>query len=170
PNLTTANRLREQIYDLQPKVKPMSGRKHLLPVCYGGDFGPDLEEVAENLKIKPKQLVELHQATSYRVYQLGYQPGFAFLGLTDPQLEIERRQSPRSKVPAGSVGLAGRQTGIYPMETPGGWQLIGRCPWSMIRTNREPFARLQAGDVVEFYAIEAEQWTEYLENRVPWTD
>ncbi|MEM6394764.1 MAG: 5-oxoprolinase subunit PxpB [Bacteroidota bacterium] len=166
---TNSYRLREHIYSLSIKAKRQTGKLHKLPVCYGGEFGPDLKEIAEKLRLTTRKIIQLHQATTYRVYQLGYRPGFAFLGLTDSKLEIGRRDSPRAKVPAGSVGLAGRQTGIYPSESPGGWQIIGRCPWPMIDTNVKPFSRLQAGDSVEFFAIKPKEWDKYQNKPELWT-
>jgi len=169
PAVTDAYHLREQLYAMQVESKPLSGQVHRLPVCYGGDFGPDLEEVAERLSLKVSKLIKLHQDSTYRVYQLGYQPGFAFLGLTDPALGIERRKTPRARVAAGSVGLAGRQTGIYPEEYPGGWQIIGRCPWPMMEVKEDSLTRLQAGDQVQFFAIKPEEWAKYEEKPEPWT-
>lgn len=131
---------------------------HKIPVVYGGEFGPDLDEVAQLTGLKPKEVINLHTSVAYRVYQLGYQPGFPFLGLTDPQLEVARKSNPRPRVQSGSVGLAGRQTGIYPQASPGGWQLIGRCPWGIWRNEQKTNSRFQAGDEVVFYEIPASKW------------
>ncbi|MEM9930122.1 MAG: 5-oxoprolinase subunit PxpB, partial [Bacteroidota bacterium] len=122
----TAYQLKEYILDLQPSpVSDRSSILHEIPVCYDG---PDFTTVAATLKLSAAALIALHTRETYLVYQLGYQPGFAFMGQTPADLAIPRRSSPRARVPAGSVGLAGRQTGIYPTNSPGGWQLIGRCP------------------------------------------
>lgn len=159
PSKTNAYQLKEWVYALAVKMpaEPVT-KLHRLPVVYGGDFGPDLKGVAQQLQLTEEEVVALHTSATYRVYQLGYQPGFAFLGITDERLEIPRHSSPRPKVAAGSVGLAGRQTGIYPYELPGGWQLIGRCPVAMWQAERQPSGLLQAGDQVSFYAISPEQW------------
>lgn len=161
PQETSAYELKEWVYDLAVEPTASRGiRKHRLPVVYGGAFGPDMEAVAKHLKLAEAEIIALHTAATYHVFQLGYQPGFAFLGLTDARLAVERLASPRAKVPAGSLGLAGRQTAVYPHQAPGGWQLIGRCPICLWQTDTPPFARLEAGDQVEFYAISPEQWAD----------
>ncbi|MEL6356501.1 MAG: 5-oxoprolinase subunit PxpB [Bacteroidota bacterium] len=170
PKQISAFSLKEWIYDLEITDPPLAtGKQHILPVVYGGEYGPDLDEVASLLNLTAKRVIKFHTSVEYRVYQMGYQPGFAFLGLTSQKLEISRRDSPRSLVPAGSVGLAGRQTGIYPHDAPGGWQLIGRCPWSLWRSDTEPNARLKAGDTVKFYAITAKDWDAEKERGYTWT-
>lgn len=131
---------------------------HKIPVVYGGEFGPDLEEVAQLTGLATKQVIELHTSVTYRVYQLGYQPGFPFLGLTNDKLAVNRKDNPRARLAAGSVGLAGRQTGIYPRSSPGGWQIIGRCPWGIWRNAGKTNARFKAGDEVKFYEIPASEW------------
>lgn len=151
--------LQEWIYAQKIELLPKAKKKlHKIPVVYGGDFGPDLEEVAQLTGLSPKRIINLHTSVTYWVYQLGYQPGFPFLGLTDPKLEVIRKGSPRSRVALGSIGLAGRQTGVYPQSSPGGWQLIGRCPWGIWRNEGVTNARFQAGDEVRFYEIPASKW------------
>ena len=147
--------LRELIFDLAPEVASRgTSYLHELPVCYGGDFGPDLDEVADHGGLSPQEVINRHTAVTYRVYFLGYQLGFGFLGELDARLEVPRRASPRTRVPAGSVGLAGWQTGIYPTASPGGWQLIGRCPLPLLRDGAD-ITRLRAGDGVRFIPIPA---------------
>ena len=144
--------LKEFIFDLDPDLGPWGeSYLHDLAVCYE-QFSPDLEEVADYTGLSTREVIERHTAVTYRVFFLGYQPGFGFLGELDPGLEIPRRHSPRTRVPAGSVGLAGRQTGIYPTDAPGGWQLIGRCPLPLLRTGPDA-TRLHAGDRVRFYPV-----------------
>jgi inhibitor of KinA len=131
---------------------------HRVPVCYDAEFGPDLEDVAAFAHLSRRDVVSLHAARTYRVYMLGFLPGFAYLGLVDERIAAPRRLSPRTHVAAGSVGIAGRQTGIYPMASPGGWQLIGRtplCPFDPALDN--PFL-LRAGDAVEFYEIDRDSF------------
>ena len=99
-----------------------------IPVCYGGDLGPDLPQVAAFAKMSADEVVQRHAGATYRVFMLGFVPGFAYLGMVDPDIAMPRRATPRVRVPMGSVGIAGVQTGIYPAETPGGWQLIGQTP------------------------------------------
>ncbi len=129
-------------------------REIRLPVCYGAARGPDLADVARFAHCSEAEVVERHCGAAYRVYMLGFQPGFAYLGAVDPRIAAPRRAAPRVHVPAGSVGIAGRQTGVYPVSSPGGWQLIGRTPvriFDMTRSN--PFL-LAAGDLVRFEAID----------------
>jgi inhibitor of KinA len=125
-----------------------------IPVCYGGDLGPDLPQVAAFAKMAPDDVVRLHGGATYRVFMLGFVPGFAYLGIVDERIAMARRSTPRVRVPAGSVGIAGIQTGIYPAETPGGWQLIGRTPVRPFDPSRgDPFL-MKAGDSVQFYPID----------------
>ena len=125
-----------------------------IPVCYGGDFGPDLDAVAQFGCISADEVIALHAAPMYRVFMLGFVPGFAYLGVVDGRIAAPRRASPRVRVPTGSVGIAGVQTGIYPAETPGGWQLIGRTPLRPFDAQRaQPFL-MAAGDAVQFYPVE----------------
>jgi inhibitor of KinA len=129
-----------------------------IPVCYGGALGPDLDEVAELHEITPKRVIELHTSTDYLVYFLGFVPGFAYLGELPETLVTPRLATPRRKVPPGSVGIAGNQTGVYPCETPGGWRLLGRTPLAMIQPDRENLSLLSIGDRVRFKAISREQF------------
>jgi inhibitor of KinA len=131
-----------------------------IPVCYGGEFGPDLNEVAELCRMTPEQVIELHSSMSYRVYFLGFVPGFAYLGELPEALVTPRLAAPRKKVPAGSVGIAGKQTGVYPVETPGGWRLLGRTPVAMFRTDRDGLSLLSIGDRVRFVPISHERFAE----------
>lgn len=129
------------------------GRLVEVPVAYGGDYGPDLEEVAARCGLAPAEVVAIHTSRVYRVFCLGFTPGFAYLGLLDRRLAVPRREEPRPRVPAGSVGIAGRQTGVYPRESPGGWRLIGCSPWQFFRPEKDPPALLAPGDRVRFKAI-----------------
>lgn len=124
-----------------------------LPVCYGGAFGPDLEEVARIHALSPQGVIELHTGAMYTVYMLGFAPGFAYLGGLPEALATPRRDQPRAAVPPGSVGIGGKQTGVYPIVSPGGWQLIGRTPVRLFDAGRQPPALLGAGDHVRFRAI-----------------
>jgi KipI family sensor histidine kinase inhibitor len=127
-----------------------SGRRHEIPVAYGGEDGPDLESVATQVGVTPAEVIERHARTDYRVFMLGFQPGFAYMGLIDPVIAVPRRASPRLKVPGGSVGIAGRQTGIYPSASPGGWQIIGRALDAVFDQRASPPARFAPGDIVAF--------------------
>jgi inhibitor of KinA len=124
-----------------------------LPVCYGGEFGPDLDDVATQRGLQPEKLVELHFARTYRAYFLGFAPGFAYLGDLAEEIAPPRLETPRREVAAGSVGIAGRQTAVYPLATPGGWRLIGRTPLEIFRKDRDPMGLIAIGDHVRFRPI-----------------
>ena len=129
-----------------------------IPVCYGGDLGPDLGAVAAFGGISADEVIALHASATYRVFMLGFVPGFAYMGIVDARIAAPRHSTPRVRVPAGSVGIAGVQTGIYPTETPGGWQLIGRTPVKPFDANRaQPFL-MKGGDAVRFYAIDRAEY------------
>jgi inhibitor of KinA len=129
-----------------------------IPVCYGGEFGPDLAGVARFAGMSEAEIIELHSGPVYRVFMLGFVPGFAYMGTVDPRIAAPRRPTPRVRVPAGSVGIAGAQTGIYPSDSPGGWQLVGRTPVKPFDLGRlRPFL-LQPGDAVRFYRIEPKDY------------
>ena len=128
-----------------------------IPVCYGGGFGPDLEGLSNLLKISPEDIIRLHSSFIYRVYMIGFLPGFPYLGRIDPRLETGRKSRP-APVAAGGVGIAGNQTGIYPVNSPGGWQIIGRTPVKLFDPKKEPPVRLNIGDQVQFYAVSKEEF------------
>jgi inhibitor of KinA len=121
-----------------------------IPVEYGGTFGPDLETVARYAGCTVADVIRRHSERTYRVYMLGFVPGFAYMGRVDASIAAPRRRVPRERVPAGSVGIAGVQTGVYPVESPGGWQLIGHTTAAMFDANRESPSLLAAGDLVKF--------------------
>jgi KipI family sensor histidine kinase inhibitor len=129
-----------------------------IPVCYGGEFGPDLAEVCALHGITPEQAIELHSSATYLVYFLGFVPGFAYLGGLSDELVTPRWAAPRRRVPAGSVGIAGNQTGVYPFATPGGWRLLGRTPVTMFRADRDELSLLSIGDRVRFVPISREEF------------
>jgi len=145
------------------KVALPESRLVEIPVCYGGDFGPDLKDVAELHGMTPESAIELHTSTTYRVYFLGFAPGFAYLGELPEALVTPRLATPRRSVRAGSVGIAGSQTGVYPIATPGGWRLLGRTPVGMFRPDRAEMSLLAIGDCVRFVPISREQFAK-LEN------
>ncbi len=127
-------------------------------VCYDGELGPDLEAVAAMADLSVDAVIKAHTAPVYRVFMLGFTPGFAYMGPVDPRIAASRRDTPRVKVPAGSVGIAGPQTGIYPSETPGGWMLVGRTPVRPFDPSRTPVFLFKAGDRVRFDAISREEY------------
>ena len=128
-----------------------------IPVCYGGEYGPDLEEVAKLHATPADEFVRLHAAARYTVYFLGFVPGFAYLGGLPAELATPRLSTPRKKVPAGSVAIGGNQTGVYPRETPGGWRLIGRTALKLFDPSAREMSFLQIGDEVRFVAIAKEE-------------
>jgi inhibitor of KinA len=129
-----------------------------IPVCYGGEFGPDLPQVAELHDVTPEQAIEAHASAAYTVCFLGFAPGFAYLAGLPGALATPRLATPRRRVPAGSVGIAGHQTGVYPFATPGGWRLIGRTPLQMFRAERPGMCLLAIGDRVLFTPIPRERF------------
>jgi inhibitor of KinA len=158
---TTREQIEREVRQRIPRVDPAAAvprRQVEIPVCYGGDFGPDLASLAELRRLSIEELIRLHSQSAYTVYFLGFVPGFAYLGTVPEAITAPRLASPRRRVEAGSVGIAGRQTGIYPCPVPGGWQLIGRTPLSMFRTDRDPMALLACGDEVRFLPIGREEF------------
>ena len=129
-----------------------------IPVEYGGACGPDLEFVAQHNKLSPEEVIALHTDRDYQVYMLGFTPGFCYLGGLSERLETPRLAEPRTRIPAGSVGIAGKQTGIYPIDSPGGWQLIGRTPLCLFDPNREPPVLIHAGEYVRFVRINENEY------------
>lgn len=136
----------------------LGGREIDIPVCYGGEHGPDLAEVAEAAGLTPDDVIRLHSQPRSMVFMLGFAPGHAYLGVHDERLNIPRRPSPRTAVPPGAVAVANRQTVIYPSRLPGGWNIIGATPLTMFDPAREPAALLQPGDSVRFVPISAAEF------------
>lgn len=129
-----------------------------IPTVYGGEFGPDLGFVASYNHISEAEVVSIHSGTDYLVYMLGFIPGFTYLGGMDPRIATPRLSSPRTLIPAGSVGIAGEQTGTYPSDSPGGWQIIGRTPVTMYDMSKKQAALLQAGDYVRYVSIDENEF------------
>ncbi|WP_274308200.1 5-oxoprolinase subunit PxpB [Solibacillus daqui] len=134
-----------------------------IPVAYGGEMGPDLEFVASYNGLTPSEVIKIHSSAQYLVYMLGFAPGFPFMGGMDKQIATPRKESPRLAIAPGSVGIAGSQTGIYPLETPGGWQIIGRTPSRLFLPEQSPPTLLQPGDRIQFVPISLEDYAKDLE-------
>jgi inhibitor of KinA len=139
---------------------PRAGRRWRLPVCYGGEFGADLAEVAAATGLAPEQVVQLHAQADYSVYMIGFMPGFPFMGGLPAALSVPRRREPRVRVPAGSVAITGELTAIYPWQSPGGWQLLGRCPVPLFDASADAPSLLAPGDRVCFDAVPAARFAE----------
>ena len=131
-----------------------------IPTLYGGEFGPDLDFVASHTGLSSEEVIRIHAGTDYLVYMVGFNPGFPYLGGMPDNIATPRLETPRVKIPAGSVGIAEAQTGIYPLESPGGWRLIGRSPLKMFDPSRDPPALVEAGDLVRFVSIDEAQYQE----------
>ena len=144
-----------------PPPEPGAGRLVTIPVCYGGAYGPDLAFVAQHAGLTEAEVVRRHTGRDYRIYMLGFLPGFPYLGGLDPALCTPRLQNPRTEIPAGSVGIGGEQTGVYPVASPGGWQLIGRTPLKLFDPEQPP--RYAAGDRIRFTAITPKQFAKLAE-------
>jgi len=143
----------------RPAREPRAARRTVrVPVRYGGAHGPDLEPVAAHCGLTPEEVVSLHASATYLVFMLGFTPGFPYLGGMSERIATPRLDSPRTRVPRGSVGIAGAQTGIYPIESPGGWRLIGRTPLRLFDPRSEEPFLLSAGDRVRFFEVEDEEW------------
>ncbi|MDD3705893.1 MAG: 5-oxoprolinase subunit PxpB [Clostridiaceae bacterium] len=129
-----------------------------IPTIYGGEFGEDLSFVAEHNGLSEDEVIKIHTSIDYRIYMLGFTPGFSYLGGMSEKIATPRLKTPRTKIPGGSVGIAGKQTGIYPMESPGGWQLIGRTPVKLYDPTSETPIILQAGDYIRFKSINKDEY------------
>lgn len=157
-DVTTLSDRLLQLSRMVPSSRAASGTRHRIPVLYGGEWGPDLEELATFAKLSVADAIRLHASVEYRVYMLGFIPGFPYLGIVPNSLAMPRLATPRALVPSGSVGIAGNQTGIYPAATPGGWRLIGCTPCTLYRpADANPFL-LGPGDLVRFEPIGREEF------------
>jgi inhibitor of KinA len=141
-----------------PKTDKAKPRQVVIPVCYGGEFGPDLPRVAALAKLSPEEVIKRHSKVEYLVHLIGFAPGFPYLGGLPKELQTPRHSKPRMTVPPGSIAIGGEQTGIYPLATPGGWNLIGRTPLRVFRPELNPPVLLAAGDRVKFTAITPEEF------------
>lgn len=135
-----------------------TGKLVEIPVCYGGKYGEDLPFIAQHAGLSEDEVIALHSGRDYRIYMLGFLPGFPYLGGLDERLHTPRLQNPRTKIPAGSVGIGGKQTGIYPLASPGGWQLLGRTPLRLFAPERGGALPYQAGDLIRFVPISESEY------------
>ena len=157
---TVSEMVRELLERKDESREKAESRHFKVPVCYAPRYGTDLEEMARNKGLSIEEIVRLHTAGTYKVYMLGFLPGFAYMGEVDERLAVERRAEPRP-VSAGAVGIAGRQTGIYPLDSPGGWQVIGRTPLKLFHKKSDHPVLLAPGDTITFYSITEDEFAHY---------
>jgi KipI family sensor histidine kinase inhibitor len=166
PGMTNPVELEKMLEKLEARlgeIKIPPPRTVEIPVCYGSDFGPDIETVADTNQLTVAQVIELHSEPEYLIYMVGFTPGFPFMGGLSEKLHTPRLETPRTLVPEGSVGIANNQTGIYPVASPGGWQLIGRTPVKLFAPGRKNPFLYQAGDRIKFKPISAAEYTHLVE-------
>jgi inhibitor of KinA len=165
----------EDVYDEISRLKELFQRGNIskkydsrifyLPVCYDPEFGLDLEYISREKELTEDEIIELHSTPVYHIYFIGFLPGFLYLGGLDDKLQISRKNTPRKSVEKGAVGIGEKQTGIYPKSSPGGWQILGKCPLELFDQNEDPPCQFSAGDKVKFYPISKEEFFE-LEEKV----
>ncbi len=162
PSITNLAELQKELQKLEERLEEIQippPDTVVIPVCYGGEFGPDIEFVAETHDLSVKEVIQLHSEPEYLIYMVGFTPGFPFLGGLSERLHTPRLETPRTFVPRGSVGIANNQTGIYPVSSPGGWQLIGRSPIELFAPERPNPFLYQAGDHIKFKPITLEEYS-----------
>ena len=161
PRVITYEEIRERIQCLL-KVDVKAGNRHKkvfeIPVCYGGEYGPDIANIAQHAGLTEEEVIRLHSSEDYLIYMLGFLPGFCYLGGLDERIPTPRLANPRLKINAGSVGIGGSQTGIYPLDSPGGWQLMGMTPVKTYDPGREVPILVEAGDYIRFIPIDEEEY------------
>lgn len=150
----------EKLLKLEISGESSKSRVFEIPVCYGGEYGPDLQNIADNAGISPEEVIRIHCAKDYLIYMLGFLPGFSYLGGLDERIHTPRLANPRIRIPAGSVGIGGSQTGIYPLDSPGGWQLLGMTPVKTYDPGRKVPILFEAGDYIRFVPISEEEFME----------
>lgn len=169
PVITGPRSLKRHLLSLYTRVeyeKESTSALVEVPVCYGLEFGPDLNTVAEVNGKSPENVIEIHSSSLYPVYMIGFAPGFPYLGGLPETIHAPRLKSPRIHVPAGSVGIANDQTGIYPVDSPGGWQIIGRCPLKLFHPEREVPILFKAGDTLKFIPITPNEFKRIKETQL----
>jgi inhibitor of KinA len=164
PRRVRLSTLQNAIDELQKSVdisKIPAPKKLKIPVVYGGEYGPDLEWVARYHGISPEEAVKRHTGNIYQVYMIGFTPGFAYMGELPENIATPRRETPRTAIPAGSVGIAQSETGIYPVVSPAGWQIIGRTPLKLFDETKWPPALMEMGDSIQFFSIKEEEVSQW---------
>ena len=161
PRVIRYDELKSRMRDLvKMDIKAEAGRKKVyeIPVCYGGVYGPDIENIAKHAGLSVEEVIEIHSSRDYLIYMLGFLPGFTYLGGLDERIHTPRLANPRLKINAGSVGIGGSQTGIYPLDSPGGWQLMGMTPVKTYDPSREVPILVEAGDYIRFVPVSEEEY------------
>ena len=161
PRVLSYEELKERMeHLLKMETKTEATRKRIfeIPVCYGGEYGPDIENIAEHAGLSVEEVIKIHSSKDYLIYMLGFLPGFTYLGGLDERIHTPRLASPRLKMRAGSVGIGGSQTGIYPLDSPGGWQLMGMTPVRTYDPERQTPILVEAGDYIRFIPIDEEEF------------
>ena len=162
PGLTVFDQVREEVNSMMVKEVrvDLPSVAQTVPVCYDEMFAPDLASLAHHKKISPEEVIAIHTSRTYRIYMLGFIPGFTYMGLVDDRLVMPRKTQP-GPIPQGSIGIAGKQTGIYPFASQGGWHIIGRTPLRLFDAKREIPVLLKAGDTVQFVSISKHEFANY---------
>lgn len=161
PRVIGYEELKERMKNLvKVDVKSQAGKKRIfeIPVCYGGEYGPDIENIANHAGLSVDEVIKIHSSRDYLIYMLGFLPGFTYLGGLDERIHTPRLANPRLKIRAGSVGIGGSQTGIYPLESPGGWQLMGMTPVKTYDPEREVPILVEAGDYIRFVPVTEDEY------------
>ncbi len=148
----------EKILSVEIAAGDRKKKIYEIPVCYGGELGPDLATIAGHAGLTEQEVIDIHSSTDYLIYMLGFLPGFTYLGGLDARIHTPRLANPRIRIPAGSVGIGGSQTGIYPMDSPGGWQLMGMTPVKTYDPEREIPILVEAGDYIRFVPIDRDEY------------
>lgn len=148
----------EKILSVEIAAGARKKKIYEIPVCYGGELGPDLATIAEHAGLTEQEVIDIHSSSDYLIYMLGFLPGFTYLGGLDERIHTPRLANPRIRIPAGSVGIGGSQTGIYPMDSPGGWQLMGMTPVKTYDPEREIPILVEAGDYIRFVPIDRDAY------------
>ncbi|MBN2539520.1 MAG: 5-oxoprolinase subunit PxpB [Deltaproteobacteria bacterium] len=169
PSVTTSSVLQESLSSLEKRLQEIEippSQTVEIPVCYGGEFGPDIQFVAESNNLTVDAVIRLHSEPEYHIFMIGFSPGFPYLGVLPKELHTPRKKTPRTQVLAGSVGIANEQTGIYPVTSPGGWQLIGLTPLKLFNPERSNPFLYKVGDRIKFKPISPEEYRRLAEKGI----